>query len=101
MNFFRKTIIGPKIAESLSSVLPVTGIVLFLLVTIVPVPAEMLLAFLLGAVLLIVGMGLFTLGAETAMTPMGQYVGSRITKTRKLPIIIFVSLFVGTMITVS
>ena len=101
MNIFRNTILGPKISESLSSVLPVTGIVLLLLATVVPVPAEMLLAFLIGAVLLIVGMGLFTLGAETAMTPMGQYVGSRITKTRKLWVIIFVSFFVGTMITVS
>ncbi len=101
MNIFKNTILGPKISESLSSVLPVTGIVLLLLVTIVPVPAEMLLAFIVGAVLLIVGMGLFTLGAETAMTPMGQHVGSKITKTRRLPIIIFVSLFVGTMITVS
>jgi len=101
LNIFRNTILGPKISESLSSVLPVTGIVLLLLCTIVPVPAEMLLAFLVGAVLLIVGMGLFTLGAEVAMTPMGQYVGSRMTKTRKLWLIIFVSFFVGTMITVS
>ncbi len=101
LNIFKNTILGPKISESLASVLPVTGIVLLLLVTIVPVPAEMLLAFIIGAILLIFGMGLFTLGAETAMTPMGQYVGSRITKTRKLPIIILVSLFVGTMITVS
>ncbi len=101
MNIFKNTILGPKISESLSSVLPVTGIVLLLLVTIVPVPAEMLVAFVVGAVLLIVGMGLFTLGAETAMTPMGQYVGSKITKTRRLPLIIFISLFVGTMITVS
>ena len=101
MNIFRNTILGPKISESLASVLPVTGIVLLLLVTIVPVPAEMLLAFLIGAVLLIVGMGLFTLGAETAMTPMGQYVGSKITKSKNLWIIIFVSFFVGTMITVS
>ncbi len=101
MHIFKNTILGSKISESLSSVLPVTGIVLLLLVTIVPVPAEMLLVFLIGAVLLIVGMGLFTLGAETAMTPMGQYVGAKITKTKKLPIIIFVSLFVGTMITVS
>ena len=101
MNIFRNTILGPKISESLSSVLPVTGIVLLLLATVVPVPAEMLLAFLIGAVFLIVGMGLFTLGAETAMTPMGQYVGSKITKSRKLWIIVFVSLFVGTMITVS
>ena len=101
MSFFKNTILGPKISESLSSVLPVTFIVLFLLVTIVPVPAELLLAFLLGAVMLIVGMGLFTLGAETAMTPMGQYVGARTTKTRKLWVIVLVSFFVGTMITVS
>ena len=101
MNIFRNTILGPKISESLASVLPVTGIVVLLLVTIVPVPAAMLLAFLIGAVLLIVGMGLFTLGAETAMTPMGQYVGSKITKSKNLWIIIFVSFFVGTMITVS
>ena len=98
---FGNTILGPKISESLSSVLPVTGIVLLLMSTVVPVTAEMLLAFLLGAVMLIVGMGLFTLGAETAMTPMGQYVGSKITKSKSLLIIIFVALFVGTMITVS
>ena len=101
MNFLSKTILGSKISESLSSVLPVTGIVLLLFATIVPVPAEMLVAFLIGAILLIVGMGLFTLGAETAMTPMGQYVGSKMTKTKKLWIVIPVSLFVGTMITVS
>ena len=101
MKLFRNTILGPKISESLSSVLPVTGIVLILMLTIVPVDAEMLLAFLIGAVFLIFGMGLFTLGAETAMTPMGEYVGSKMTKSRNLFLIIFVSLFVGTMITVS
>ena len=101
LNLLKNTILGPKVSESLSAVLPVTGIVLLLLVTIAPVTPELLLAFLIGAVMLILGMGLFTLGAETAMTPMGQYVGSRVTKSRKLWIIILVSLFVGTMITVS
>ncbi len=101
MKFLRNTILGPKISESLSSVLPVTGIVLLLMVTIVPVEAQMLLSFLIGAVFLIFGMGLFTLGAETAMTPMGEYVGSKMTKSKNLIIIILVSLFVGTMITVS
>ncbi len=101
MNFFKKTTLGPKISEALSSVLPVTGIVLLLMVTIVPVKTDMLLSFLVGAVFLIIGMGLFTLGAETAMTPMGEYVGLKITKSRKLIVIILVSLFVGAMITVS
>ena len=101
MKLFNNTILVEKIKESLSSVLPVTAIVLILLCTIVPVPSEMLLAFLVGAVMLTVGMGLFTLGAEVAMTPMGQYVGAKMTRTRKLWVIILISLGVGTMITVS
>ena len=101
MKLFRNTILGPKISESLSSVLPVSGIVLLLMMTIVPVEPAMMLSFLFGAVFLILGMGLFTLGAETAMTPMGEYVGARMTKSKSLLVIIFVSLFVGTMITVS
>ncbi|MBQ9783619.1 MAG: DUF1538 domain-containing protein [Clostridia bacterium] len=101
MRLLDKTILKEKISESLSSVLPVTGIVLLLLVTVAPVSAAMLLSFIVGSVMLIVGMGLFNLGAETAMTPMGEYVGSKMTASRKLWFVIFVSLFVGVMITVS
>jgi len=101
MRLLDKTVLTEKIVEALSSVLPVTGIVLLLLITIAPVSAAMLLSFLIGAVLLIVGMGLFNLGAETAMTPMGEYVGSKMTSSRKLWLIVFVSFFVGVMITVS
>ncbi|MBR3714941.1 MAG: DUF1538 domain-containing protein [Clostridia bacterium] len=101
MSLFKNTILTEKIVESLKSVLPVTFIVLLLLVTIVPVPAAMLVSFLIGAVMLVIGMGLFTLGAETSMTPMGEYVGSEMTKSKKLPLIVFVSLFVGIMITIS
>ena len=101
MKLFERTILREKISESLSSVLPVTLIVLLLLVTFFPVSSAMLLSFIIGALLLIVGMGLFTLGAETAMTPMGEYVGTKMTKSRNLFLIIFVSLFVGIMITVS
>jgi len=101
MKLFSRTILSEKIKESLTSVLPVTGIVLLLFVTLTPVSPDMLVTFLLGAVLLIVGMGLFTLGAESAMTPIGEYVGSRLTKSRNLLLIILISFFVGVMITVS
>lgn len=101
MKFPKKTILVEKIKESLSSVLPVTGIVMLLLITISPMEAPVLLSFGMGAVLLIFGMGLFTLGAEVAMMPMGEYVGSKITKTKKLWVIILISFFVGVMITMS
>jgi hypothetical protein len=101
MKLFNNTILSEKIRESLSSVLPVTSIVLLLLVTVFPVPAAMFLAFILGAVLMIIGMGLFTLGAESSMSPIGAYMGSAMTKTKNLVLIIFTSLFLGILITVS
>ena len=70
-----KTILGEKTKESLASVLPILGIVLVLCFSIAPIPTDVMLAFLVGAVLLIVGMGLFTLGADTAMLPIGERVG--------------------------
>ena len=69
-----------KIRESLSSVLPITIIVLVLSITLVPMEIGTLALFLAGAVLLIVGMGFFQLGAEMSMTPLGQGVGGRLVK---------------------
>ena len=64
--------------ESLTSVLPIMLIVLALGFTIAPVPNNAMMAFLLGGVLLIVGMGLFTLGSEMSMIPLGQAVGNNL-----------------------
>ena len=96
-----KTVLGEKVQEALSSVLPITLIVLLLCFTAAPVPTDVLLAFLIGAVLLIVGMGLFTLGADTAMLPIGERVGARITKSRKLWVVVSVSLLIGIIVTIS
>ena len=69
--------------------------------TISPIPNNMLMSFLTGAALLIIGMAFFTLGADTAMTPIGTKVGSCITKSRKLWLIVFVSFLLGVIITIS
>ncbi|MBQ7714057.1 MAG: DUF1538 domain-containing protein [Oscillospiraceae bacterium] len=90
-----------KLDEALSAVLPIITIVLLLSLTIAPMTSSVLLAFLLGGVLLVAGMMFFTLGAELAMEPMGEQVGSRITKTRKLWIILPTGFLLGALITVS
>ena len=79
-----RTILSEKLKESLSSVLPVTGIVFLLCFSISPVPNSLLMGFVLGALLLILGMGLFTLGTDLAMTPIGSHVGSAVTKSRRV-----------------
>ena len=96
-----QTLLHDKYQESLASVLPITIIVLLLCFTVAPIPNNMLVSFLMGAVLLIVGMAFFTLGADTAMTPIGTKVGSCITKSRKVWMIVFVSFLLGVIITIS
>ena len=96
-----QTLLHDTFQESIASVLPITIIVLLLCFTIAPIPNNMLVSFLMGAVLLIVGMAFFTLGADTAMTPIGTKVGSCITKSRKVWLIVFVSFLLGIIITIS
>ena len=62
---------------------------------------DLLLSFLLGALLLIVGMGLFSLGAEQSMTPIGSKIGTALTRTKNLPLILGVSFLLGFAITVA
>ena len=90
-----------KILESLSSVLPITAIVLALSATVIPVPIGTLLLFLAGAVLLILGMGLFSLGADMAMMPMGEALGSRLTRTRRIGLVVAVFFSMGVIVTVA
>lgn len=90
-----------KVKESLTSVLPITIIVLLLHVTIAPLPGGILALFLVGSLLLILGMGLFTLGADIAMMPMGERIGSQLTQSRKLWLLILVSFLIGVIITVA
>ena len=90
-----------KIRESLSSVLPITVIVLILSITLAPMEVGTLLLFLTGALLLIVGMGFFQLGAEMAMTPLGQGVGGRLIKSKSIPLIMLISFLMGAIITIS
>ena len=97
---FEKTVLLEKIKESFASVLPVTIITLLLVITICPVSAGMLLSFLAGAVLLILGMGLFSLGADMSMIPMGEYIGAQMTKSRKIWLVVFLSFMVGFMATI-
>ena len=80
-----------KLLEALQAVLPIVAIVLVLCFTIAPVSPSILLCFLLGAVLIVVGIMFFTLGAEMSMTPMGERVGAVLTRSRRLPVIFCLS----------
>lgn len=90
-----------KMAESLSSVLPITAIVLLLSITIAPVSSGVLVLFLFGSLLLIFGMSLFTMGAGMSMQPMGEGIGVQISKSRRLLLPVIICFALGVIITIA
>ena len=91
-----------KIKEALLSALPITAIVYIMSLTpLFDFSYTELITFTVGAVLLIVGIGLFNLGADLAMTPMGAHVGAGLSKQRKLGLLLAVCFVLGMLITVA
>lgn len=90
-----------KTKEALSAVMPITVIVLLLCLTITPVEPSVILLFLFGAVLLVIGMGMFTLGTDTAMTPMGEHVGSSMSNIKSPWLIAFLCFLIGLIVTIA
>ncbi len=91
-----------KIKEALISVLPVTLIVIILNLTpLISLSLREILIFSVSAIFLILGIGFFTLGADIAMTPMGEHVGSGLTKSRNLKLLLIICFVMGVLITVA
>ena len=90
-----------KLMEALKAVLPIVGIVLALCFSAAPISPSILLCFLLGAAMIMAGVMFFTLGAEASMTPMGERVGTAVTRSRKLPVIVLMGFLLGFLITIS
>ena len=91
-----------KIKEALVSALPITLIVYA--VSLLPwfnfTTAE-LITFTVSAVMLVLGIGLFNMGADLAMTPMGTHVGSGLSRQRKLMLLLAVCFVLGVLITIA
>lgn len=90
-----------KIQESLASVAPITLIVLLLSLTLAPTAPGVMLLFLFGAVLLVVGMGFFTLGVDMSMIPMGEGVGVQLSRCRRLAPPLLACFLLGAVITIA
>lgn len=90
-----------KLKESVISIIPIVLIVLILGLTISPLSSYDIIKFLISALLLIIGMPLFTVGAESAMHTMGSSIGSHLSKSRKLATMLIFSFLLGLIITIA
>lgn len=90
-----------SIKESLTSVLPIALIVLVLSVTLVPLDAGVLVLFLFGTIMLILGMSFFTVGSGMSMEPLGDGIGKSLNKNKKFLLPLAICFVLGFLITVS
>lgn len=96
-----RTAIAEKVKESAHSVLPIVVIVMLLCFSIAPINTDLMLSFFIGTIMVILGIGLFSLGADTSMIPIGNKIGTAMTKTKKLALIILVTFAFGFAVTVA
>ena len=85
----------------MASVLPITAIVFVLSITIAPLEPGTLVLFLFGAVLLVLGMGFFTLGVDMSMIPMGDGMGVALSRTRRLLLPVLIYFLLGVLSTMA
>ena len=90
-----------KFKDVIMAVLPVTIIVLLLNFTIAPIGKELIWRFIIGAIFIIFGLAIFLFGADLAIQPIGQQVGSAITRKRNLTLLIISGIFLGFLINVA
>jgi len=90
-----------SIKESLTSVLPIAIIVLILSITCAPMEAGVLVLFLFGTILLIMGMSFFTVGSTISMEPLGDGIGKSLSKGKRIFIPLVICFILGLLITIS
>ena len=90
-----------SIKESLTSVLPIVIIVLILSVTCVSLDTGVLVLFLFGTILLILGMSFFTIGSTISMEPLGDGIGKSLNKNSKIILPLIICFVLGFIITIS
>ncbi len=90
-----------KLKESFFAVFPLTAIVVVLGLFVIDLSNESLIGFVVASILLVIGMSLFTLGVDIAIMPIGELIGSRITRTKKIWFILSVTFITALIVTIS
>ena len=90
-----------SVSESLHSVLPICAIVLLLSITLAPIGSGVMVMFLFGAMLLIFGMSIFTIGSTISMEPLGEGIGIQLSKSRGKILPVAICFIVGLLITIA
>ncbi|MEC3885328.1 DUF1538 domain-containing protein [Halobacillus litoralis] len=87
--------------EVVLSILPITIVITILQFTLVWLPLDMFLQFIIGAGMVGAGLVLFLLGVNIGLLPIGEMIGSALSKTKRVWLIIFFGFLLGLVVTIA
>ncbi len=90
-----------KLKEVTLSVLPITLLVVLLNFSIVPIEPQTFIRFVIGAIILTLGLGVFLFGAHLGIVPIGSLMGETIAKTNKIHLVGILGFVLGFLITIA
>ena len=89
-----------SLSESFRTIMPIVLIVVVLSIF-VPISPSLLISFIISSILLIIGSALFTFGADISMMIIGEKIGSKLVKSKKIWLVLLVSFIIGTVVTIA
>lgn len=90
-----------KFKEVSFSVLPITLIVVLLNFTVAKVDTDLFIRFLLGALIIILGLGIFLWGADIGISSIGTTMGEHVARSKTVFQVVFLGFLLGFLITVA
>ena len=90
-----------KFKEVAQTLLPVFILVLLLVLTIVNVETDIIIRFIIGSIMLLLGLTIFLWGVDLSMNPIGELMSEEIATSRKISKIALLSFILGFLITVA
>ena len=96
MNYLKETAL-----EVVYAVLPITIVVIILQYTLIFLPTELFVRFLLGTVMVTLGLIFFLMGVHIGLLPVGELIGASLPKSGKVSLVVFFGFLLGFVVTVA
>ena len=90
-----------KFKEVFLAILPIVSMVLFLELFLIDLAEGLLPRFLMGALMIFLGLSIFLFGVENGITPIGNELGTRLTRSGSLPLVLGAGAALGFIISMA
>ena len=95
------SLLWEKLKEVTRTLVPVVVLVLLLCFTIVEVEADIIIRFIVGSIMLLIGLTIFLWGVDISMNPIGEHMSKEVATSRSPSKIAILGFLLGFLITVA